>query len=216
MTIRVDLPTPERVLAVGAHPDDIEFGCGATLAKWADAGAAVHMFICTDGSKGTWDPDADLATLVATREEEQLLAAKVLGVAGSRFLRRVDGELANDEAARSALALAIRDLTPDVVTEPRSLAPLPPASRSSGGRPPRGARVRGRARPALLPRARLAAAPPATLLLFEPARVDHLERVYDHLDRKTDALLAHRSQWRSTMGIDDGDGERQRSSARPS
>jgi hypothetical protein len=51
---------------------------------------------------------------------------------------------------------------------------------------------------------------PATLLLFEPARVDHLERVYDHLDRKTDALLAHRSQWRSTMGIDDGDGEKQR------
>src|SRR4029077_851780 len=44
-----------------------------------------------------------------------LLAAKVLGVAGLRFLRRVDGELANDEAARSALALAIRDLTPEVV-----------------------------------------------------------------------------------------------------
>ena len=80
--ISVDLAPPERVLAVGAHPDDIEFGCGATLAKWADAGAEVNLFICTDGSKGTWDPGADLATLVATREEEQLLAAKVLGVAG--------------------------------------------------------------------------------------------------------------------------------------
>jgi LmbE family N-acetylglucosaminyl deacetylase len=45
----------------------------------------VHLFICTDGSKGTWDPDADLATLAATREEEQLLAGKVLGVAGLRF-----------------------------------------------------------------------------------------------------------------------------------
>ncbi len=64
MTVTVDLAVPQRALAVGAHPDDIEFGCGATLAKWADAGAHITMCVCTDGSKGTWDRDADLAALV--------------------------------------------------------------------------------------------------------------------------------------------------------
>ena len=43
-------------LAIGAHPDDVEFGCGATLAKWAAAGCTVHHLVLTDGSKGTWDP----------------------------------------------------------------------------------------------------------------------------------------------------------------
>src|SRR6185295_16342645 len=210
VTIRVDLPAPQRVLAVGAHPDDIEFGCGATLAKWADAGAEVHLFVCTDGSKGTWDATADLATLAATREEEQLLAAKVLGIAGLRFLRRVDGELTNDEAARSALALAIRDLTPDVVLTHDPWLPyrLHP-DHQAAGHPVVHAIVAARD-PHFFPEHGLAPHRPETLLLFEPARVDHLERVYDHLDRKTDALLAHRSQWRSTMGIDDGAGADQR------
>ena len=56
-----------RALAVGAHPDDIEFGCAGTLAKWAVAGCEVHHLVCTDGSKGSWDPDADLGQLVVTR-----------------------------------------------------------------------------------------------------------------------------------------------------
>jgi len=62
------LPVPERALAVGAHPDDIEFGAGATLARWAAAGCEVSFAICTDGSKGTWDPDDDVDALVAARD----------------------------------------------------------------------------------------------------------------------------------------------------
>ena len=50
---------PARALAIAAHPDDVEFGCGATLAKWAAAGCVVNHLVCTDGSKGTWDPAAD-------------------------------------------------------------------------------------------------------------------------------------------------------------
>jgi LmbE family N-acetylglucosaminyl deacetylase len=208
VSLRVDLPTPECVLAIGAHPDDIEFGCGATLAKWADAGAEVHLFICTDGSKGTWDPDADLATLMTTREEEQQKAAKVLGAAGIRFLRRVDGELVNDEPARSAVCLAIRDLTPNVVLSHDPWLPyrLHPDHQAAGHLAVH-AIVAARD-PHFFPEHGLKPYRPDTLLLFEPARVDHLERVYDHLDRKTDALLAHRSQWRSTMGIDETDGDR--------
>jgi len=90
-----DLPVPATALAIGAHPDDIEFGCGATLAKWADAGCVVHHLVCTDGSKGTWDPHADLTELVALRQVEQRLAAKALGATGEVvFLGWPDGELA--------------------------------------------------------------------------------------------------------------------------
>jgi LmbE family N-acetylglucosaminyl deacetylase len=208
MTLRIDLPTPERVLAVGAHPDDIEFGCGATLAKWADAGAEVHLFICTDGSKGTWDHDADLAALVTTREEEQRLAAKVLGVATLRFLRRADGELVADDAARSAVSLAIRQHRPDVVLSHDPWLPyrLHPDHQAAGHLAVH-AIVAARD-PHFFPEHGLTPHRPDTLLLFEPARVDHLERVADHLERKTDALLAHRSQWHSTMGIDETDIDR--------
>ncbi len=51
-TVTVDLPAPAVALAVGAHPDDIEFGAGATLAKWAASGCSVHLLVLTDGSKG--------------------------------------------------------------------------------------------------------------------------------------------------------------------
>ena len=66
-----DLDVPSSALAIGAHPDDVEFGCGATLAKWAAAGCTIHHLVCTDGSKGTWDPDADTAALVKRRQDEQ-------------------------------------------------------------------------------------------------------------------------------------------------
>src|SRR5918995_1599029 len=65
ISLSPELPTPERALAIGAHSDDVDFGCGATLAKWADDGAEVRLLVLTDGSKGTWDPDADLGELVA-------------------------------------------------------------------------------------------------------------------------------------------------------
>jgi LmbE family N-acetylglucosaminyl deacetylase len=47
------MSAPERALAIGAHPDDVEFGCGATLAAWAAAGCEVSLLVCTDGSKGS-------------------------------------------------------------------------------------------------------------------------------------------------------------------
>ncbi|HET7722988.1 MAG TPA: PIG-L family deacetylase, partial [Acidimicrobiales bacterium] len=89
-----DLPAPARALAIGAHPDDVEFGCGGTLAKWAAAGCAISHLICTDGSKGSWDPDDDPATLVASRQVEQRAASVALGGTGDVvFLGWRDGEL---------------------------------------------------------------------------------------------------------------------------
>ena len=54
---------PRSALAIGAHPDDVEFGAGGTLAKWAAAGCVVHHLVLTDGSKGTWDASADTVAL---------------------------------------------------------------------------------------------------------------------------------------------------------
>src|ERR1700691_2753809 len=89
-----DLATPASALAVGAHPDDIEFGCGATLAKWAAAGCKIALLVCTDGSKGTWDAETDPAGLVVTRQAEQRAAARALHAdAEVVFFGWHDGEL---------------------------------------------------------------------------------------------------------------------------
>ena len=73
--ITKNLEVPKRALAIGAHPDDIEFGAGATLAKWSDHGCEVSMLICTDGSKGTWNSDIDKGELITKRKSEQISAA---------------------------------------------------------------------------------------------------------------------------------------------
>jgi LmbE family N-acetylglucosaminyl deacetylase len=206
VTLRVDLPAPQRVVAIGAHPDDIEFGCAATLAKWADSGAEVHLVICTDGSRGTWDAEADLEALVATREEEQRDAAKIIGAVDVRFLRQVDGELVNNVATRAALCAAIREVRPNVIVghDPWQTYRLHPDHRAAGLLTV-GSIVAARD-PHFFPDQGLTPHRPDRLLLFEPERIDHVERVEQHhVDRKVDALLAHRSQWRSTMAIDEAD-----------
>ena len=107
---------PASALAIGAHPDDVEFGAGGTLARWAAAGCTVHHLVLTDGSKGTWDLDADTAALVETRQAEQRAAATSLGATGEvRFLGRVDGDLVADVATRIEVARVIRELRPAVV-----------------------------------------------------------------------------------------------------
>jgi len=203
MSVEVDLPVPRRVLAIGAHADDIEFGCGATLAKWSAAGAELTMCICTDGSKGTWDEAADLAALIATREEEQRDAAAVLGVADVVFLRYVDGELDSGLGARAAVTRVIRERRPDVVLghDPWQPYQIHPDHRHAGLLVTEGI-VAARDHH-FFPELGVAPHRPRTLLCFEPGRVDHVEDVDGYVERKVEALLAHRSQWRSTMAIDD-------------
>jgi LmbE family N-acetylglucosaminyl deacetylase len=201
MTARVDLSVPERVLAIGAHPDDIEFGCGATLAKWAAAGCEITLCICTDGAKGTWDPNADTAALIALRESEQRDAAKVLGATFVVFLRWFDGELEATMAGRQTVCRVIRETRPQVVLahdpwQPYRLHP----DHHAAGMLAVGGIVAARD-PHFFPEQAMAPHRPDTLLLFEPGRVDHVEDVTGFVDAKIEALLAHRSQWQSTMGI---------------
>ncbi len=209
--LSTDLPTPARALAIGAHPDDVEFGCGATVAKWAAAGAAVTLLVLTDGSKGTWDPDADLADLVAARHREQEDAAAVLGLAGVEFLDRPDGELGSGLAERALVCEAIRRTRPDVVLghDPWKRYRLHPDHRHAGWLALDGA-VAARDHH-FFPDQQLPPHRPDRLLLFEAEEVDHLEEVERHLDTKIRALLCHRSQWPSTMKIDAGapDGDAQ-------
>jgi LmbE family N-acetylglucosaminyl deacetylase len=200
--VSVDLPVPARALAVGAHPDDIDFGCGGTLAKWAAAGCAVTELVLTDGSKGSWDPKVDRAALIALRKEEQRAAAAALGAAEVVFLGNVDGELDSGLAERAEVCRVIRSVRPDVVLghDPWKQYRLHPDHRHAGFLAVEG--IVAARDPHFFPDQELAPHRPACLLLWEANQVDHVEAVDAFLDAKLAALLAHRSQWQSTMGID--------------
>ncbi|MBV9952958.1 MAG: PIG-L family deacetylase, partial [Acidimicrobiia bacterium] len=201
-----DLPVPARALAIAAHPDDIEFGCGATLAKWSAAGCEVSLLVCTDGSKGTWDTQADIAALVATRQTEQRAAAAALGATGEVvFLGRVDGELEADLTTRAEVARWIRVLRPEVVLghDPWKRYRLHPDHRNAGFLTVDG--VVAARDPHFFPDQGIAHHRPSMLLLFEADEADHGEDVTGFDGPKIAALEAHASQHESTMEIRPGD-----------
>lgn len=201
-----DLPTPERALAIGAHPDDVDFGCGATLAKWAADGCEVSVLVCTDGSKGTWDPSADTAQLVATRQVEQRAAAAALGATGEVvFLGWPDGELDASLRQRWEIAYWIRKLQPTVVLghDPWKRYRLHPDHRNAGWLACDG--VVAARDPKFFAEQELPHHRPRSLLLWEADEPDHAENVTDFFDAKYSALLAHESQFESTMKAKDSD-----------
>jgi LmbE family N-acetylglucosaminyl deacetylase len=201
--VSLNLATPAVALAIGAHPDDVEFGCGATLAKWSAAGAVVHHVICTDGAKGSWDPTADAASLVSTRQVEQRAAAAALGATGECvFLGWVDGELESGIPQRGEVALWIRRLRPTVVLghDPWRRYRLHPDHRHAGLLAVEG--IVAARDPHFFPEHGLAHHRPEALLLFEADEPDHVEDVAGFADAKLAALHAHTSQLLSTMGID--------------
>lgn len=107
--------TPNVVLAVYAHPDDADVACAGTLARWAKAGSEVHLVVCTDGGKGTPDPDVDVISLAARRAGELAEAAGVTGITSHRGLGMTDGEIENTHELRGELVGWIRRLRPEVV-----------------------------------------------------------------------------------------------------
>jgi len=106
---------PKRILAIGAHPDDIDFGAAASLALWAKAGAEVYYLIVTDGSKGTADHEISSDELVKMRRYEQRAAAKAIGAKDVHFLKYVDSELEVTRELKRDLVRAIREVKPDTV-----------------------------------------------------------------------------------------------------
>ncbi|HYZ11322.1 MAG TPA: PIG-L deacetylase family protein [Actinomycetota bacterium] len=108
----------ERALVVFAHPDDAEFLCGGTIARWADAGTEVDYACATDGSAGWNGPDRGREEIAAVRADELRAAADVLGVKEVRFLGFVDGALRPDLELRKAVTREVRRVRPDVIVAP--------------------------------------------------------------------------------------------------
>ncbi len=103
------------VLAVFAHPDDMEICAGGLLAGWAAAGREVHLLVLTNGDRGSDDPTLSRAALAATRLQETEAAAALLGFVSSRVLSTHDGELQNTPSVREAVVRRVREVRAETV-----------------------------------------------------------------------------------------------------
>jgi LmbE family N-acetylglucosaminyl deacetylase len=106
---------PQRILVVLAHPDDPEFFCGGSIARWVAAGHVVSYCLLTCGDKGTQDRNLTSEELCNIRNKEQMAAAKVLGVTQVRFLDYPDGYLVPDLNLRKDITREIRREKPDIL-----------------------------------------------------------------------------------------------------
>lgn len=106
---------PQKVLVILAHPDDPEFFCGATLARWAANGHTIHYCLLTCGDKGAPNGEIHPAELCSERVVEQRAAADVIGVQQVRFLGYPDGYLTADLDVRRDVVRVIREEKPDVL-----------------------------------------------------------------------------------------------------
>lgn len=107
--------TVQQILVILAHPDDLEFFCGATAARWTDAGHRVSYCLLTCGDKGTHDRQVSSDQLCNLRHQEQVWAASLLGVQRVRFLDFPDGYLMADLQLWKAITRVIQEERPDVV-----------------------------------------------------------------------------------------------------
>jgi LmbE family N-acetylglucosaminyl deacetylase len=111
----MDYWTPASALVVAAHPDDIEFACSGTVARWVSEGARVTYALLTNGAAGSSDPAMTRQRLAELRAAEQLAAAKVLGVDRVEFLGYEDGLLEASLEVRERVVRLIRQVRPEVV-----------------------------------------------------------------------------------------------------
>lgn len=96
------------ILAIGAHPDDVELGCGGTIAKMISEGKTVAIIDLTKGELGTRGTDE-------TRKEEAANAAKILGISARENLEMKDGFLQNTEEYQMRIVKMIRKYKPEIV-----------------------------------------------------------------------------------------------------
>ena len=106
---------PKSAMTIFAHPDDTEFSCGGTVAKWARGGCEITFVLCTSGNVGTHDLKHSLESITVLREQEQRRACEVLGVRQIEFLRHDDCCLVADLSLRRELVRLLRNYKPEVV-----------------------------------------------------------------------------------------------------
>jgi len=109
------MPEPAQVMVVTPHPDDAEFGVAGTVARWTGEGKDVIYVVCTNGDKGTSDVNMKPDELARIREQEQLAAAKLLGVREVIFLRYPDQALEDTPEFRKKIVRLIRMYRPETV-----------------------------------------------------------------------------------------------------
>ena len=105
----------KKILVILAHPDDPEYFCGATIAKWTQEGHNVDYYLFTKGEKGINDNYRITKNIISIREKEQKFAAEVLGVKSVQYLSYKDGMLVPNLEARKNIVRIIRALKPDIV-----------------------------------------------------------------------------------------------------
>jgi LmbE family N-acetylglucosaminyl deacetylase len=198
-----------RILVVVAHPDDAEFGCAGSVARWIDDGCEVFYCLLTSGNRGSDDPRMTPERLARIREEEQRLACRTLGVKEAAFLGYPDGELDDTREARRDVVREIRRFRPDRLV---CQSPFPSLNPYAGHRDHRNA---GRlALDAVYPYARDRLHFPELLAEgFEPHKVrqvylmghgepDVLVDITATMPRKLDALRCHASQMKDFAAVE--------------
>ncbi len=194
---------PRRALAVAAHPDDIEFGCAATVAKLVDAGWQVTYAIATRGEAGSQDAADDPEAFGELRRAEALAAAEAVGVHDVRFLGFVDGEVRHGPELQEAIARVFRQVRPHRVFAPTP-AVLPggrinhPDHRAVGEATLDTCLAAGTTggwfRHLALDEGLAPWKGLEDVWLFGPGMLEHVEDVGATFDRKIAALAAHASQ----------------------
>ena len=115
----------QNILVILAHPDDPEFFCGGTLARWAQAGHHITFYLLTCGDKGRNDHNKDIPgdELCELRHQEEYAAASVIGAEAVHFLDRDDGTLIPDLDLRRDVVRIIRQMKPDILVtcDPQNL-----------------------------------------------------------------------------------------------
>jgi LmbE family N-acetylglucosaminyl deacetylase len=115
--------TPKRAMAIYAHPDDIEFSCSGTLARWVAAGCVVSYVLVTSGDVGIAREGMTRSEAIEIRESEQKEAAAVIGAEEVIFLREPDGMVQPTLELRKRLVREIRRFKPEALltTDPTFL-----------------------------------------------------------------------------------------------
>jgi LmbE family N-acetylglucosaminyl deacetylase len=206
--------TPEtvRVLVIAAHPDDVDFGSGGSIAAWTEAGIEVGYCIVTDGDAGGIDAAVTRAEVGAIRREEQRKAAAVLGVSDVEFLGYADGSLTVTHELRRDLSRAIRRFRPTRVVIQSPLRDL----RNMYGSHPDHTAAGEASMCAVYPDARNEFAHPELLrdeglaphtvsevwVMSPNESADHYVDITAHFERKLAALAAHGSQTSHVSGLE--------------
>jgi LmbE family N-acetylglucosaminyl deacetylase len=100
---------------IGAHPDDIEVGCGPTVARLVEMGKRICFIVATDGRYGMYDPEMTVEKTVELRKKEAVKAAEVLGVKDVRFLGFPDGGGYDVNELKDKIAIELADFEPDLI-----------------------------------------------------------------------------------------------------